>query len=339
MTDLETRLRDELNAVARDVPISPDAWQRNQALLANDRTGRRSRVTWLVAAAAVVVVVMAGFTALSGTGDDRPTPPAGSDPFNDGGLLGTPVEVARLGSGPSAVRVEMAIADGKGHRPDMCTRFVTGPNSTSICGGQSDDPENALVAFDYLSGSKGASTSVEGVVDTRVSSVRAWLMDGTEVRPRLVSLGVDKLRGFAVPTAQDQPYAMRLAAYASDGTALEYVNLATRFGADWFPQGGGPVSGCPADMDCVLENLQPGLIAQVTRDKDRIVVLLWPEVSEVGVSGQNAEYRSRSFDGPANALIHRLVVTPAQYGGPLDAKLTVTAGDGVNTVTLVSPWP
>jgi hypothetical protein len=338
MTELETRLRDELNAAARDVPISPDAWQHNQTLLASNRSGRRSRVTWLVSAAAVVVAVVAGFTALSGTGNDRPTPPAGSDPFEDGGVLGTPVEVARLGSGASAVKVEMAIADGKGHRPDMCTRFVTGPNSTSSCGGQSDDPENALVAFDYLSGSQGGQTlSVQGVVDARATVVRAWLSDGTEVRPRLVALGVDELRGFAVPTKEGDPYAVRLAAFASNGKALEYVNLATRLGTDWLPS--GPVSGCPADMDCVLEDMQPGVIAQVIRGKDRIVVLLWPEVREVRVSGRNADYRSTSFDGPAQALIHQLVVTPAQYGGPLDAKLTVSAGDGVNTVTLASPWP
>jgi hypothetical protein len=187
MTELETRLRDELNAAARDVRTSPDAWQRNQRLLATHRSGRRSHVTWLLSAAAVVAVVVAGFAALSGTGDNRPTPPADSDPF-DNGALGKPVEVARLGAGASLVRVEMAIADGKGSRPDMCVRFITGPDSSNSCGGQSPDPENAVVAFDYLSGSKGATTSVEGVVDTRVSSVRAWLMDGTEVRPRLVSL-------------------------------------------------------------------------------------------------------------------------------------------------------
>jgi hypothetical protein len=289
-----------------------------------------------MSAAAAVVVVVAGFTALSGTGDNRPTP-AESDPVENNGALGKPVEVARLGSGPDQLRVEMAIADGKGNRPDMCVRFITEGSSSRSCGGQSPDPENARVAFDYLSGSKGATTSVEGVVDTRVASVRAWLMDGTEVRPRLVSLGVDKLRGFAVPTAQDQPYAMRLAAYASDGTALEYVNLATRFGADWFPQGGGPVSGCPADMDCVLEDLQPGLIAQVIRGKDRIVVLVWPEVRDVGLTGPSAESRSGSSGAGETFLIHALEVTPATFGGTLGGDLTVTATDGTNTVELALP--
>jgi hypothetical protein len=336
MTELETRLREELAAAARDVRPSPDAWQQNQRLLAADRSGRRSRVTWLLSAAAAVVVIVAGFVTLSGTGDNRPTPPTGSDPF-DNGALGKPVEVARLGSGPDQLRVEMSIASGKGSRPDMCTRFITGPDSSSSCGGQSPDPENARVAFDYLSGSKGATTSVEGVVDTRVSSVRAWLMDGTEVRPRLVALGVDKLRGFAVPTAQDSPYAMRLAAYASDGTALEYVNLAARSGADWFPQGGGPVSGCPADMDCVLEHLRPGLIAKVVRGKDRIVVLLWPDVREVGISGANAEYRSELSAVAGGTLIHSFEVTPANFGGTLDGDLVVSASDGVNTVEMDLP--
>jgi hypothetical protein len=337
MTDLETRLRDELNAAADDVRTSPDAWQRNQALLASDRAGRRSRATWLVSAAAVVVVVVAAFTVLSGTGDDRPTPPAGSDPFEDGGLLGTPVEVARLGSGPTAVRLEMAIADGKGHRPDMCTRFVTGPDSASACGGQSDDPENALVAFDYLSGSQGATTSVQGVVDTRVSTVRAWLSDGTEIRPRLVALGVDELRGFAVPTKKGEPYAVRLAAYTSDKKGLEYVNLAARFGTDWVPT--GPVSGCPAGLDCQLQNLDPGLIADVIREPDRVVVLVWPEVSEMEVSGPSAVNRNGPSDGVPSPLVRVLVITPATFGRSLDAQLTVRAFDGPNSVEKKAPLP
>jgi len=337
MTNLETRLRDELNAAARDVPISPDAWQRNQMLLAGNRSGRRSRVTWLVSAAAVVVVVVAGFAALSGTGNDRPTPPAGSDPFENGGVLGTPVEVARLGSGSSAVRVEMAIADGKGHRPDMCMRFITGPDSTSSCGGQSDDPENALVAFDYLSGSQGSTTSVQGVVDARVSKVRAWLSDGTEVRPRLVALGVDELRGFAIPTKKGAPYAVRLAAYTSDKKGLEYVNLAARFGTDWVPT--GPVSGCPADLDCQLQNLDAGLIADVIREPDRVVVLVWPEVSEMEVSGPSAVNRNGPSDSVPSPLIRALVITPATFGGPLDAQLTVRAYDGPNSVEKKAPLP
>jgi hypothetical protein len=133
---------------------------------------------------------------------------------------------------------------------------------------------------------------------------------------------VDKLRGFAVPTAQDSPYVMRLAAYASDGTALEYVNLATRFGADWFPQGGGPVSGCPADMDCVLEDLDPGLIADVIREPNRVVVLVWPEVSEFEVSGPSALNR----DGLSG-------------DGPLDAQLTLSAFAGANSVVVKTPRP
>jgi hypothetical protein len=338
MTDLETRLRDELNAAARDVRISPDAWQRNQMLLAGNRSGRRSRVTWLVSAAAVVVAVVAGFVALSGTGNDRPTPPAGSDPFENGGVLGTPVEVARLGSGPTAVRVEMAIADGKASRPDMCTRFVTGPDSTSSCGGQSPDPENALVAFDYLSGSQGAQMqSVQGVVDARVTVVRAWLSDGTEIRPRLVALGVDELTGFAVPTKKGEPYAVRLAAYASGGKALEYVNLAARFGTDWLSA--GPVSGCPADLDCQLQNLDAGLIADVIREPDRVIVLVWPEVSEFEVSGPTAVNRDGLSGDERGALIRALVITPATVGDSLDAQLTLTAYAGANSVEVKTPMP
>jgi hypothetical protein len=336
MTDLETRLRDELNAAAGDVRTSPDAWQRNQSLLASDRTSRRSRVTWLVAAAAVVVGVVAGFTSLSGTGDDRPTPPADSDPFENGGVLGTPVEVARLGSGPTAVRVEMAIADGKGHRPDMCTRFVTGENSTRSCGGQSDDPENPLVAFDYLSGSQGAQMqSVQGVVDARVTVVRAWLSDGTEVRPRLVALGVDELRGFAVPTKKGEPYAVRLAAYTSNGKALEYVNLAARFGTDW---SAGPVSGCPVDLDCQLENLYPGLIADVIREPHRVIVLVWPEVREFGVSGPGGAVRRNGSSGAEPGELIRAMVAIDTLVGPLDG-LTVSADDGTNSVGTKAPPP
>jgi hypothetical protein len=338
MTELETRLRAELNAAAGDVRVSPDALQLNQTLLAADRSGRRSRVAWLLSAAAVLIVVVAGFALLSGTGDDRPTPPADSDSFEDGDVLGTPVEVARLGSGPDQVRVEMAIEDGKGSRPDMCTRFVTGPDSTSSCGGQSPDPGNALVAFDYLSGLQGARTqSVQGVVDARVTVVRAWLSDGTEVRPRLVALGVDDLRGFAVPTEKGEPQAVRLAAYASDGKGLEYVNVGVRFGAEWLPA--GPVSGCPADLDCRLEKFDARLIAQVIREPDRLIVLVWPEVSEFEVSGPTAVNRDGlSGDGPA-ALIRALVITPATVGNSLDAQLTLTAHDGVNSVEMKAPPP
>jgi hypothetical protein len=338
MTDLETRLRAELNAAAHDVRTSPDAWQRNQRLLAAGRSGRRSRFTWLVSAAAAVVVVVAGFTALSGTGDNRSTP-AESDPVENNGVLGTPVEVARLGSGPDQVTVEMAIETGKGSQPDMCTRFVTGPDSTSSCGGQSPDSEKARVAFDYLSGSQGAQTqSVQGVVDARVTVVRAWLSDGTEVRPRLVALGVDDLRGFAVPTKKGEPQPVRLAAYASDEKALEYVNVVVRFGAEWLPA--GPVSGCPADVDCRLEKLDAGLIAQVIREPDRVIVLVWPEVGELEVSGSSAELRTGSSSGgEPGALIQAMVLTPATFGGPLDAQLTVTAVDGPNSVEITSPPP
>jgi hypothetical protein len=194
------------------------------------------------------------------------------------------------------------------------------------------------VAFDYLSGSEGgAGVSVQGVVDSRVSGVRAWLSDGTEVRPRLVALGVDELRGFAVPTAKGEPSAVRLAAYASDGKALEYINVAARYGEEWLPA--GPVNGCPADLDCRLESLDPGLVAAVIREPDRVVVLVWPEVREFGVSGPSAEIRNgSSIDEPA-ALIRALVVTPATFGGPLDGRLTVSAEDGANSVEQKAPLP
>jgi hypothetical protein len=219
----------------------------------------------------------------------------------------------------------------------MCTRFVTGPDSSSSCGGQSDDPENALVAFDYLSGSQGAQTqSVQGVVDARVTVVRAWLSDGTEVRPRLVALGVDDLRGFAVPTKKGEPQAVRLAAYGSGGKSLEYVNLGARFGTEW---SSGPVGGCPAELDCRLEDLDPGLIADVIRDPDRVIVLVWPEVREFGVSGPSAEIRNGSSGGDTSQLIRALVVTAANFGGPLDAQLTVSADDGANSVEKKAPPP
>ena len=163
------------------------------------------------------------------------------------------------GSGPvpTRSRVEMAIALGKGAL-NMCTRFVTGESSTRSCGGESNDSNNTLVAFDYLSVSQGSTTSAQGSVDRRVTEVRAWLSDGTEVRPRLVNLGVLAQRGFAIPTKKGEPYAVRLAAYGSGGKSLEYVNLARRFDADWLSA--GPVSGCPVDLDCQLQNLDPGLI-------------------------------------------------------------------------------
>jgi hypothetical protein len=232
----------------------------------------------------------------------------------------------------------MAIADGKGHRPDMCTRFITGPDSTRSCGGQTADPENALVAFDYLSGSQGGQLlSVEGVVDSRVSSVRAWLEDGTEVRPRLVGLGVDRLRGFAVLTKQGEPHALRLAAYASDGKALEYVNVAARLGVEW-----GPVrrmSACPADTECPIEDFDADLIAMVVREQDRIVVYVWPEVSEFEVSGPSAlNHHEFSGDDPS-LLIRAFVVTPANLGGRLDGQLTVTAVAGANSVEKKVPAP
>jgi hypothetical protein len=118
---------------------------------------------------------------------------------------------------------------------------------------------------------------------------------------------------------------------------LEYVNLAGRFGADWLSP--GPVSGCPADLDCQLQNLDPGLIADVIRERERIVVLVWPEVREFGVSGPSGAIRNGSSGDEPSPLIRALVVTPATFGGPLDAQLTVRAYDGPNSVVKKVPLP
>jgi hypothetical protein len=165
--------------------------------------------------------------------------------------------------------------------------------------------------------------------------VRAWLSDGAEVRPRLVNLGALRLRGFAVPMKKGEPYAVRLAAYGSGGKALEYVNLAGRFDADWLSA--GPVTGCPADLDCRLQNLDPGLIADVIRTDDRVVVLVWPEVREFGVSGPGADVRNGSSRAEPGELIQALVAIN-KFDGPLDG-LTVSADDGTNSVEIKAPPP
>lgn len=330
MSELETRLRDELTAAARDVRTSPDSWQRNQQLLATDRSGRRLRATWLLSAAAVVAVVVTGIAVLSGTGDTRPTPPADSDGFEDLHVLGgRAVEVARLGSGPDQVSVEMAIALGvvKGGEPDMCTRFVTGPNSTRSCGGQSADQENTLVAFDYLNVSQSSTNSAQGAVDPRVAVVRAWLSDGTEVQPRLVHLGVLRLRGFAVPTRKGEPYAVRLAAYASDGKALEYVNLATRFGPEWGAD--TRIQGCAPAAGCRIEDFDPGLFASFERHPDNIVVSVWAGTRTIQFKDGADVVAVFVVDSPL--LVTRNEFGRGYFGGAIPEDLTVVVTDGLNS--------
>ena len=128
-----------------------------------------------------------------------------------------------------------------------------------------------------------------------------------------------------------------LANIASDGKALEYVNVAARLGVEWGPA--GRVSGCPADTECPIEDFDPGLIAMVVREQDRIVVYVWPEVSEFEVSGPSALNSHEFTGGEKSPLIRALVVTPATFGGPLDGEFTVSANDGANSVQQKAPLP
>jgi hypothetical protein len=337
MTDLETRLRRELDAAARDVAPSPDAWQRNQRLVEQRRLGRRRTAWALSAAAAVLLVVVTGAGVLGGNGT---APPAGLEPTSDRlaeKTLPGLVEVARIGTGPRRVAVEMVLVEGKTARPDLCVRFTSPADMSIACGGPSEDAADPGVAFDYLSGYEGDSVagrirSVDGVVDESVDTVRAWLTDGASMDATLVPIGTDGLRAFSLPTRVGSPQPVRVAAYGPDGTAIEYVNLATRLGPERFAD--EPVLGCRADDGCRLDELAPGLIAGLHWYPDRVEVTVWADAKAVELHESDREdslRMSQSREGPPGSAV---IVTTFFFGDlpePLTGELTVTVTDGTNT--------
>ena len=348
MTELETRLRDELNAAARDVRTSPDAWQRNLERVAADRSARpRKRAAWVLSAAAVVLGVVTASSIVLG-GGDGPTGPAkgaNDDPFSRSHVLGPTAVVEDLTlDGEGAVH-EMALTDLYGKGPSLCDRIVGTSSSSGSCTARDPAADTEQVAFDWLSGPEGDGSlrGVIGGVDSRVASVAIWMTNGERVDAELQpgdAVG-NKLFGYAVPTTvedslgfiHESPTPMRLAAYNADGEAVEYVNLATRFGTEWVVADGS-VKGCEPIDGCLIEKLDPRMLAQIVREKYRVVVVVWPDVKTIRlVAGDGTETREFVPNSPG-LLVIREQFDEYFFGGRIPDDLTlIVTDDGANSET------
>ncbi len=334
MSELETRLRHDLDAAARDVTITPDAWQRNQELVAADRSARPRRLAgWALSAAAVAVAVVTVSTLVLG-GGGGPTDPADGrdeDPFARGYLLGPAVVAENLTLGGQGTRHELALSDVDGNGPRLCDRYV-GPDSPSGgCTARDPAADTEQVAFDWLAGAQGDGSirGVIGGVDSRVTSVAIWLTNGERVDAELqpADSSGNKLFGYTVATTGPVP--MRLAAYGEEDRALEYVNLAARFGAKWVAD--RSVRGCEPADGCLIEELDPGMLARVVRQNDGVEVLVWPDVQTIQLLGADDTFwREFVVDAPGLLVIANQFGRPF-FGGPILDDLTIIATDGANS--------
>jgi hypothetical protein len=341
MTELETRLRGELTAAARDVRISTDAWQRNQRLIATDRSGRRSRVTWMLSTAAVVLAVATASSLVLG-GGDGPTgaaKPTGDDPLSQTRLLGPILLVEDLTLDGDGTVHEMALTDVNGKGPSLCDRYVGSNSSTGGCTAREPAADTDQVAFDWLSGTEGDGTirGVIGGVDNRIAAVAIWMTNGERVETDLQVGSADGSKLFGYTVTAGGPTPIRLAAYDEEGDALEYVNLATRFGAEWVGNPANAVAGCSLVDGCRIEDLDPGMLAQVARHDDRVVVLVWPDVNTILFDvNRGGDPRQFVVDSPG-LLVIRSQFDRSFFGGPIPDDLIVSVDDGTNST--VRPVP
>lgn len=314
------RLRAALEARAREVHVSGDAWQRNQRRLAADRSHRR-RTLFGTAAVVLAVAAVLGAGGLLGA-DGSGGPPAdgqddaSGDPFAGVYILGEPVDAETLTVDGQRTVHQIVLTDMTGQGPNLCDRYVAGTSSSGSCASRDPAADAEGVAFDWLSGTSGGGDlrGVLGGVDERVAEVRIWLDDGGFVMPELHRTGWEGQRMFARTTMAGDPIAQRLTAFARDGAVLQSVDLPARLGGgDWLParsactvDGGAtgfwpvPESGGPDDVTVVLgtddalvtvagappvclDHLGTGPIAGVASIGDAKVAVLAPEVSLVRV--------------------------------------------------------
>jgi hypothetical protein len=222
----------DLRAAARafdDVPVSSDAWQRNQLRLAANR-GRRGR-TLLAVAAALVLVVAVGALVLGGGNGGKRTLPGGSgggDPFGDSVVLGPPVDVETVTIDGVETTHQAVLSDQTGKGPNLCDRYLSGTGANGGCSSREANADNPDVAFDWLTATTGGG-DIRGVlagVDSRVSQVRIWMSNGDQTLARLKPAGWEGTQIFGLTVPADGPRPQRLVAYGRPGV-LQTVDLAS----------------------------------------------------------------------------------------------------------------
>jgi hypothetical protein len=234
-----------------DVPVSPDAWQRNQQLVTEVVSESRRTYTAVAAGVVVLLVVAAGWLAFGGRDEASDVPGSGGAGSSDSssGELTDPVQVARIDLPSGAVRLEVGIEqpDEKAGEPSMCYRLSSASTdgaSASGAGGCTSKVDRADlpgVSVDYLTGSNDEVwTTLSGAVDERAKALTVWLTDGSRRDLDLVRFTGRTQRGFGM--LLNGPVAMRpqrLVAYVDPQRrdVLEVVDLRDSFGREWLPPG------------------------------------------------------------------------------------------------------
>ena len=239
-----------------DVDVAPDAWQRNQDLVARAGSdGRRSTLTAVAAAVVVLLVVAASWVALGGRDEATDVPGSDGTDSSDSssGELADPVQVARvdLPNGTVTLEVGMEPHQKKGDEPSMCERLTetsadgaTG-SGAGRCTSKVDRADLPGVTVDYLTGgTAGLWTTMTGAVDRRAARLTMWQADGTATDLELHDLVGSDLRAFGFlgnNVTSIRP--VRLVAWADDaGTeVVESVDIVRQFDLQWLP---GQERGC-----------------------------------------------------------------------------------------------
>lgn len=231
-----------------DVPVSPDAWQRNQELVTAASSKDRRTFTAVAAGVVVLLVIAAGWLALGGrdTASDMPGSD-GSGSSGSSGELVDPVQVAKidLPSGTVTLEVGLEPHPEKADEPSLCDRLTeTSSDSSSAsgaggCTSKVDRADLPEATVDYLTGGTGDMwTTLTGAVDRRTAKLTMWQADGTATDLELHDLVGSELRAFGVLNngpALTRP--VRLVAWADTAKrqVLESVDVVDRFDMSWLP--------------------------------------------------------------------------------------------------------
>jgi hypothetical protein len=246
---LERDLRDA-RSLYDEVDVVPDAWQRNQEMVAAAALGGRRRTLVAVAAGvAVLLVVMTGWLGLGGRDEAADAPGSGgsggADSFS--AELADPVQVAEVDTPSGSLVLEVGVDASAGRRdePFLCYRLAR-VGSTRLpgfgaggCTSKVDEAERTAVTVDHLTGgADGRWATLAGSVDVQAAAVTMWQADGTSSDLDLVAVPGTDLRAFgfvgngSVPTRP-----VRLVAWADSRKqrVLESVDVVERFDRTWLP--------------------------------------------------------------------------------------------------------
>ncbi len=335
MSDLETRLRNDLKAAADDVTIHGDAWQQNQHRIRAASVRRRTRllsVRSAAAAAAIAVIAVAISLPAGQTESPQPakSPSVTPSPTSTSFVTRVKADERSLPSGRVAsLYVSLSYSDdGPQAAPRMCdeTSIATVDNRTGEasrgCGSPERGADSTAVAIDYLNASDWAGgRSLSGGVDERVSSLTVYYSGAGGARTLQLHDLADAVRGFGVLDPDDNDVKpQRLVARGDQGEVLQAIDLVDRFGDDWLPQ-----------HDACTDDLLPdGHVAVYpSRDKAKTAdVAVW-----LGTTNARVSIRY-SFDDVVEICIERLKpgAIAGAYGG---AAVAVSASSAVQPGVVV----